>query len=58
MKFKRHVFICTNVRELGSARPWCTSDGNGELHALSKDGARAAGLGVRVRINQAGCLDW
>jgi (2Fe-2S) ferredoxin len=57
MEFERHVFVCINVREPGSARPSCTTDGKGELHGLLKDAARAAGLGARVRINKAGCLD-
>ena len=57
MQFERHVFVCTNVREPGSARPSCTTDGKGELHAALKDAARSAGLGARVRINKAGCLD-
>jgi (2Fe-2S) ferredoxin len=25
-KFSRHVFVCTNFREPGSARPSCTTD--------------------------------
>ena len=55
--FERHVFVCTNCREPGSARPSCTTDGKGELHGLLKDAIRAAGLGARVRANKAGCLD-
>ncbi len=57
MQFEHHVFVCTNAREPGSARPSCTIDGKGELQGLLKDRARAAGLGSRVRINKAGCLD-
>ena len=57
MEFEHHVFVCTNVREPGSARPSCIHDGKGELQGLLKDAARAAGLGARVRINKAGCLD-
>lgn len=55
--FERHVFICTNHREPGSARPCCTTDGKGELHALLKQKVDAAGLKARVRANKAGCLD-
>ena len=57
MEFARHVFVCNNVREPGSARPSCTHDGKGELQGLLKDAARAANLGATVRINKAGCLD-
>ncbi|WP_158752050.1 ferredoxin [Acidobacterium sp. S8] len=56
-KFERHVFICTNVREPGSARPSCTHDGKGELHGLFKDKMKDAGLKNTVRANKAGCLD-
>uniref|UniRef100_A0A372IV89 (2Fe-2S) ferredoxin domain-containing protein n=1 Tax=Paracidobacterium acidisoli TaxID=2303751 RepID=A0A372IV89_9BACT len=51
------MFICTNTREPGSARPSCTTDGKGELQARFKDAIRAAGLSGRVRANKAGCLD-
>lgn len=56
-KFERHVFICTNMREPGSARPSCTRDGKGELHAIFKDKIKNAGLNSTVRANKAGCLD-
>jgi (2Fe-2S) ferredoxin len=55
--FERHVFVCTNHREPGSARPSCTKDGVGELHRLLKEKADAAGLKGRLRINKSGCLD-
>ena len=55
--YEHHVFICTNLREPGSARPSCTTDGKGELQPAFKDAIRAAGLGATVRANKAGCLD-
>jgi (2Fe-2S) ferredoxin len=51
------VFVCTNVREPGSARPSCTHDGKGELHEIFKDRIKEAGLKSTVRANKAGCLD-
>lgn len=54
---ERHVFVCTNHREPGSARCSCTVDGKSELHRLLKEKADAAGLKGKVRINKAGCLD-
>jgi len=48
-KFERHVFVCTNVREPGSARPSCTTDGKGELHSALKDAVRGAGLACSIR---------
>jgi (2Fe-2S) ferredoxin len=56
-RFERHVFVCTNVREPGSARPSCTYDGKGELHRIFKDKIKDAGLKSTVRANKAGCLD-
>jgi len=56
-KFEHHVFICTNVREPGSARPSCTSDGIGRLHGIFKDKIKDAGIKSTVRANKAGCLD-
>ncbi|MBV8631394.1 MAG: (2Fe-2S) ferredoxin domain-containing protein [Silvibacterium sp.] len=56
-KFERHVFVCTNSREPGSARPSCTTDGKSQLHTALKDAVRAADLGNSVRVNKAGCLD-
>lgn len=56
-KFERHVFVCTNVREPGSARPSCTNDGIGKLHGIFKDKIKDAGLKNTVRANKAGCLD-
>ena len=56
-KYERHLFVCTNRREPGSSRPSCNADGKAELHKLLKQGADAAGLKDRVRINQSGCLD-
>jgi (2Fe-2S) ferredoxin len=55
--FERHVFVCHNARPDGAARPSCSRDGTSDLHAELQRQARAAGLGVRVRINKSGCLD-
>ena len=56
-KFERHVFVCTNFREPGSARPSCTTDGKSNLHTVLKDAVKAAGLAGSIRVNKAGCLD-
>jgi (2Fe-2S) ferredoxin len=56
-KFERHVFICTNHREPGSARPSCTAAGKSEIHTLFKDALRVAGKAAEIRANKAGCLD-
>lgn len=55
--FERHLFICTNQREPGSARGCCSPDGKGELQKLFKEAIGAAGLKATVRANKSGCLD-
>lgn len=56
-KYERHVFVCTNRREPGSARPSCNPNGTAELQKAMKLAADQSGLKDRVRINSAGCLD-
>lgn len=55
--FERHVFVCQNVRPEGAPRPACTKDGKSELLPQLQMFAKAAGLGGKIRINKAGCLD-
>jgi (2Fe-2S) ferredoxin len=55
--YRRHVFMCTNVREDGSQS--CGQCGTAELRGYLKDRTKEAGIAGRggVRINTAGCLD-
>jgi (2Fe-2S) ferredoxin len=55
--FDRHVFVCTNQREPGSARGCCSPDGSKALHQRFKEEVAGAGLKATVRANSAGCLD-
>jgi len=55
--FQRHVFVCHNARPAGAPRASCTADGKSDLHAQLQQLSKAAGLGEKVRINKAGCLD-
>lgn len=55
--FEHHVFVCTNVREPGSARGSCTADGKGELLPAFQAAVKEAGIKGFVRVNKAGCLD-
>lgn len=50
--FERHVFVCTS----GKYCPAIDGDGLG-VHARLKQLVAEAGLGGRVRVNHAGCLD-
>ncbi|ASG19426.1 (2Fe-2S) ferredoxin domain-containing protein [Nitrospirillum viridazoti] len=55
--FDRHVFFCTNERAPGHPRGCCKEKGSEALRDHMKAAAKEAGLGKRVRVNAAGCLD-
>jgi (2Fe-2S) ferredoxin len=55
--YERHVFVCQNARPEGAPRPSCTKDGKSDLLPQLQQFVKAAGLGGKVRINKAGCLD-
>ena len=57
MKYKKHIFICTNERDENSLRKSCGSCGGPDLR---KDLVRLindSGLKGKVRANKSGCLD-
>jgi (2Fe-2S) ferredoxin len=56
-KFERHIFVCTNTREPGSARGCCTERSNDDLQRLFKTAISERGLKSSVRANKSGCLD-
>jgi (2Fe-2S) ferredoxin len=55
--FTHHIFVCGNVREPGHKRGCCDPDGREALRGAFKKELKAAGLGLLVRANHAGCLD-
>jgi (2Fe-2S) ferredoxin len=55
--FEKHIFVCTNTREPGSARGCCNPTGAGELQKLFKAAISERGLKGGVRANKSGCLD-
>lgn len=52
-----HVFVCTNERPSGHPRGCCKTKGSEAVLQALKQEAAQAGLGKRVRIQKAGCLD-
>ena len=56
-KFRKHIFICTNQREPGSARGCCAERAKGDLQKLFKTAIADRGLKGSVRANKSGCLD-
>lgn len=54
---QRHVFICVNAREAGSAKGCCASKGGAKVRDEFKKRLAAHKLRGVVRANKAGCLD-
>jgi len=55
--FETHLFVCCNQRPAGHPRGCCDATGSEVLHKALKQAAVSRGLGPRVRVNKAGCLD-
>ncbi len=56
MKFRKHIFICTNERAAGE-RKSCGQAHGLELVAAFKKSLLEKGLKTEVRAQRAGCLD-
>ena len=57
MKFKKHIFICTNDRGEDSSRKSCGSCGGMDLRKELVKMINDNGLKGKVRANKSGCLD-
>jgi len=55
-KYKKHIFICENIRDEGSAKPSCARHGGTELKEKFKNRISELGLSSTIRVNSAGCL--
>ena len=56
MKYKKHVFICTNQKD---APKKCCGDGRGmALVDAFKNSLKEKGLLTEIRAQKAGCLDF
>lgn len=55
MRFKKHIFICTNQRDSG--KKCCGQDHGLELVAAFKKELKDKGLNTEVRAQRAGCID-
>ena len=61
MFYKRHIFMCTNVRPAGHPRGSCSAraepaGGVEKLRAYAREKAKEIGI-EGIRCNAAGCLD-
>ena len=57
MKFKKHIFICTNDRGEESVRKSCGSCGGMDLRKELVKMINDKGLKGKIRANKSGCLD-
>ncbi len=55
MRFKKHIFICTNQRDNG--KRCCGQEHGLALVAAFKKELKDKGLNVEIRAQRAGCLD-
>ncbi|MCH8208764.1 MAG: (2Fe-2S) ferredoxin domain-containing protein [Nitrospinae bacterium] len=56
-RFKKHIFMCNNVRSEDDPRGCCTARGSNDLIDHAKKRIKEMGLKGQVRVNKAGCLD-
>ena len=56
--FERHVFICTNERPDDNPRGCCKARGADDVLEAFKDLVKERALGVTVRAQKSGCLDY
>jgi (2Fe-2S) ferredoxin len=56
--YERHLFVCMNERRPGHPRGCCAERGGAEVRARLKALTAEHGMKGRVRVNQAGCLDY
>ena len=54
--YKKHIFVCENIREGGPAVKSCGREGGAELRQSLKKMVRENGLKKTIRVNSAGCL--
>lgn len=52
-KFKKYIFVCTNVREEGQAA--CGARGGAHLRDTIKAKVKSMGLVDTIRVSQSGC---
>ncbi len=57
MRFRRHVFVCENLRPGDDPRGSCGSKGSAAIREALKEELARRGLKKQVRANASGCLD-
>ncbi len=57
MKYKKHIFICTNQRGADAVKPSCGEEHGMALVTEFKKLIKAKGLNIDIRAQKTGCLD-
>lgn len=57
MIYNKHIFICTNQRPEGAAKPSCGEAQGLALVSEFKKQVKEKGLSVEIRAQKTGCLD-
>ncbi len=57
MRYKKHIFVCTNLRPPEHPKGSCGQKGSENLRNKFKKRIAELGLNDLVRVNSAGCLD-
>ena len=55
--FKKHIFVCENMRDPSSPKGCCGRKGGSELKKVLKQKLAAKSLNKIYRVNTSGCLD-
>jgi len=55
-RYKKHIFVCENVRGADSPKRSCGIHGGKEIREKMKDRIGELGLHKSIRVNSAGCL--
>lgn len=56
-EYRRHIFICENVRDAAHPRGCCSARGAEAVRDALKAEIKRQGAGAGLRVNKAGCLD-
>lgn len=54
--YKKHIFICENIREKDSLKKSCGRADSAEIRQVFKSRLKELNLSVEIRANASGCL--
>ncbi len=54
-KYRKHIFVCANIRPITAAKPSCGRTGSADLRKKLKKRVKQYGL-HDIRVSESGCL--